>query len=324
MGKQSLLGRIAKALREEKEQSSEDIDREVESAVKAIDELEVDVVEGGGLVGGGWGEAGEMVYIMDLAPIYAIIGGRKGRQADNLHETCGRVFSQRVEARRGRGAVEATGFFMRFTNAGKEEGFHLAATIVNDIGERVLGGRFQAMEVPALVVVADAASITNEDGSLNMEKTKSVVKSGGLAVTMEAPDADAPLWLRQRWDTPLGSGEGDMVRDGADTETTPGDPEWDPTETRPEPGAPDWGPTETRPELGDPEWGATETRPDHISTKEWEETKIRRKATQAAAEKPKRSQEEYLSRDYQDRRKTFRPFKGPDNRVAMDRRGRGF
>lgn len=310
MAKLSLFGRVAKALGEEKEESSEDIDRAVEDAVKAIDEMEVDVVDADGLVGGGWGEAGEMVYIMDLAPIYAIIG-REGRQADNLHEFCEHVFSQKVRARRGRGSVEATGFFMRFTNTSKEEGFHLAATIVNIVGERVLGNRFHAMEVPALVVVADAASITNEDGSLNMEKVQSVVESGGLPMPMEEPAADAPLWLRQRWDSALGGGEGIMVRDGADAPASPGDPKW-------------IGGSDPGPEPGDPEWHPTETRPDHISNKEWEEIKIRRKAAQAAAEKPKRSQEDFRNRTFQERRKTLLRFKGADKRLAMDRRGRGF
>lgn len=208
MVKFSLFSRVAKVLREEEEESSEDIDRAVEAAVKAIDEMEVSVVEGAGLVGGGWGEAGDMVYIMDLAPIYEIIG-RTGRQADNLHGICEHVFSQNLKGRRGRGSVEATGFFMRFTGAGKEEGFQRAATIVNVIGEHVLGNRFHAMEVPALVVVADAASITNKDGSLNLEKANAVVKSGGLSVAMDAPDADAPLWLRQRWDTPPRRWRGD-------------------------------------------------------------------------------------------------------------------
>ena len=257
MVKFSLFSRVAKVLREEEEESSEDIDRAVEAAVKAIDEMEVSVVEGAGLVGGGWGEAGDMVYIMDLAPIYEIIG-RTGRQADNLHDICGHVFSQNLKGRRGRGSVEAGGFFMRFTGAGKEEGFHRAATIVNVIGERVLGNRFHALEVPALVVVADAASITNKDGSLNLEKANAVVKSGGLSVAMDAPDADAPLWLRQRWDTPPGGGEGIMVRDGADTVAAPADPKWiGGSDAGPEPGAPDWHPTETR--------------PDRISNEEWQE-----------------------------------------------------
>ncbi len=310
MGKQSLFGRIAKVLGEKEEESTEDIDRAVEEAVKAIDEMEVSVVEGDGLIGDGWGEAGDMVYIMDLAPIYEIIGST-GRQADNLHETCNRVFSQNLEGGRGRGSVEGTGFFMRFTGANQANGFHLAAVIVNEIGERVLGSRFQTMEVPALVVVADAASITNKDGSLNMERANAVVKSGGLTVAMDAPDADAPLWLRQRWDTPLGGGGGTMVRDGADTAASPADPKW-------------IGGSAAGPEPGAPEWHPTDTRPDHISNQEWEEIQIRGGAAQAAAEKPKRSPEDFSSRSYQDRRKTFRPFKGSDKRVAMDPRGRGF
>ena len=80
----SLFGRVARALGSEAEETSEDIDREVEAAVRAINEMEVSVIDGDSVLGGGWGEAGDVVYILDLEPIYAVIGARDGRQADNL------------------------------------------------------------------------------------------------------------------------------------------------------------------------------------------------------------------------------------------------
>ena len=102
-----------------------------------------------------------------------------------------------------------------------------------------------------------------------------------------------------------------MVRDGADTVAAPADPKWiGGSDAGPEPGAPDWHPTETR--------------PDRISNEEWQEIQVSRKTAQAAAEKPKRGPEDFSNRGYQDRRKTFRPFKGRDKRITMERRGRGF
>ena len=292
MRKNSLFGRVARALGEEEEETSEDIDREVEAAVKAINEMEVSVIDGDSVLGGGWGEAGDMVYIMDLEPIYAVIGARHGRQADNLRETCERVFSQQVE--RGRGSFESNGYFMRFTGFSSAQGFNQAAIVVNEIGERILGGRFRAMEVPALVVVADVAQITNEDGSLNMEKAGYVVKSGGLPLAMEEPGADDPIWLKERWASPLARPDDPIWTGGSDSE----------------PGAPYWHPTETR--------------PDHASNEEWQEIHHGGESVQAIAGKPKRSRDDWNNRGYQDRRTSFSPFREPDRRVAMDRRGRGF
>ena len=65
---------------------------------------------------------------------------------------------------------------------------------------------------------------------------------------MDVPDADAPLWLRQRWDTPLDSGAGTMFRDGANTVATPGGPKWiGGSDPGLEPGDPDWYHTKARP-----------------------------------------------------------------------------
>ena len=58
----SFYGRVVRALGEEAEETSEEIDREVEAAVRAINEMEVSVFDGDSVLGGGWGEAGDMVY----------------------------------------------------------------------------------------------------------------------------------------------------------------------------------------------------------------------------------------------------------------------
>ena len=170
MAKKSLLGRLAAALRSDEGPTSRDIDNEVESAVKAINGAKIDTVAAKDILSGGWGEAGAMVYIMDLEPLYELIGSRKGRLVAALRETCDTVFSQDVALGQGRASFRGDQFLMRFINTDKTEGFRQAATIINEIGTRIFGDRFLPMEIPGLLVVADAADITNADGSLNSEK----------------------------------------------------------------------------------------------------------------------------------------------------------
>ena len=68
MAKNSLWTRLSKALREEAPETTDDIDRDLESVVQAIKEAEVETVDANNVLGGGWGSAGDMVYIMDMAP----------------------------------------------------------------------------------------------------------------------------------------------------------------------------------------------------------------------------------------------------------------
>lgn len=163
--KKSLFSRLADAFQEEEydfegnkidpDQTSEDVDKGIESEITAIKNTDVTLLEGDGLLGGGWGSDGDSINIMDLTPIFAMIGGPQGRQADNLRETCERVFDERVTKGDGRASVQGDKFLMRFLGASEAEGFYLAAIIVNDIGNHILGGRFVALEAPALLVVGD-------------------------------------------------------------------------------------------------------------------------------------------------------------------------
>ncbi|MDP7242090.1 MAG: hypothetical protein QF639_04940, partial [Rhodospirillales bacterium] len=194
------------ALRSDEGPTSRDIDNEVESAVKAINGAKIDTVAAKDILSGGWGEAGAMVYIMDLEPLYELIGSRKGRLVAALRETCDTVFSQDVALGQGRASFRGDQFFMRFINTDKTEGFRQAATIINEIGTRIFGDRFQPMQIPGLLVVADAGDITNADGSLDSEKTAAVVQSGGLSVAMDKPGTDAPGWLTMRWNSTFGGG----------------------------------------------------------------------------------------------------------------------
>ncbi len=201
MKKKSLISRLSEALSDDDGPTDEEIVRDVESSVQAIKETKVETLDGNEVFGGGWGEAGDMVYIMNLGPIYGIIGGRTGRTAVSLQETCENVFSRLAGPRRGKASFEDDRFFMRFAATTPSEGFNLAAAVVNEVGTFMLSDRFKTMEMAGLMVAADAADITNEDGSLNMEKAKAVVESGGAPLPIDAPGDGSPSWMVQLWNS---------------------------------------------------------------------------------------------------------------------------
>lgn len=188
MTKKSLFSRLAKALTENDNSGIDlsadrdiaDIDRDLEAAVQAIKEAKSDTLAASDVLGDGWAEGGDMVYIMDLAPIYGMIGGPAGRMAANLLETCQLVFSLKVGQGRRRSFFEGDLFIMRFAGIDHSQSSRLAAEIVNEIGVRILGVRFQTMEAPGLMVVADAApqwprmrwANRSGDGAMGVEESR--------------------------------------------------------------------------------------------------------------------------------------------------------
>lgn len=228
MGKDSLLEKFTDALFEDEdgENISKGIDREIEGAIKAIKNKQVETLDGNDVLLTGWGEAGDMVYVMDLNPIYALIGGHKGRLATFLGENCEHVFGQHVPEGRGHAFLEDDFFFMRFANASETEGFRKAATIVNDIGTHVLGDAFKTIKVPTLVVATTSKTITDEHGHLDLVRVRSVVHSGGIPIALDEPKSDDPEWMKLYWDSHLAHFD-------------PSDTEWQALKVR-KPGDDDW------------------------------------------------------------------------------------
>ncbi|MDP6788164.1 MAG: hypothetical protein QGI13_13660 [Rhodospirillales bacterium] len=222
MAKKSFLNRLTRALRADEGPTAGDIDDEVESAVKAIGEAQIDTVNAEDVLGDGWGETGAMVYILDLVPLYKMIGSRTGRLVSALRATCESVFSHHAGAGRGRAVFRGDQYFMRFADTDETRTFRLAATIINEVGARIFGDRFQPMAIPGLLVVADVGDITNQDGSLNAEMAAAVVHGGGLVVDMDEPDSDAPAWLSLRWNSVFGGGAA-SADPGGDGESGSGD-----------------------------------------------------------------------------------------------------
>ncbi len=199
MAKESFIRRISKRLGEPEEIKPEDIDREVAAAVEAIKAEKTEILDGAKVLNNNWGEAGDKAYVMDLAPIYNIIGGKKGRMAENLRESCKKEFTANGAKGRDRSSLEGDLFLMRFCDLDEKKGFVKAATIVNNVCTKLLGNRFEALEVPSLLIAADVGDITNGDGSINMDGLLAAVETGGSPISFDKPDDDAPQWVKLRW-----------------------------------------------------------------------------------------------------------------------------
>ncbi len=205
MSKQTIIGRLSERFSEPPEQTAEEIDRELEQAVAAIKSEKLQTLEGKKVLSGSDSAEGGKVYIMDLKPMYALLGGSEGRVAENLREACHREFAQRSVPGRDRASRENDLFVMRFAGISEQEAFSRAAIIVNTIGIDLLGSRFETLEVPNLLVATPAAGAFNADGSANLEAMRAAVESGGTPVTMDKPGDDAPHWIKLRWKKELQS-----------------------------------------------------------------------------------------------------------------------
>lgn len=199
MGKKSLFGRIAEALRDEEEESAEDIDKDVEAAVAAIASEKTSSIDADAVLHKNIGKAGDTVFVMDLNPVFAMIGGVNSRAAAGVVECCDRIFNQHREDPLDRGIVETTKFIMRFAKGNDEEGFRRAVIIINEVGVHVLSDRFKTMEVPDILTAADAGDITNDDGSLNLKRLDATIAGGGKSVTMGEPKDGDPEWIKLRY-----------------------------------------------------------------------------------------------------------------------------
>jgi len=199
MAKKSLFGRIAEALREEEEETAEDIDKDVEAAVAAIAKEKTSSIEADTVLHKNIGKSGDTVFVMDLNPIFAMIGGINSRAATGVVECCDRIFNQHREDPLDRGLVETTKFIMRFAKGGDDEGFRRAVIIINEVGVHVLSDRFKTMEVPDILTAADAGDITNDDGSLNLKRLDATIANGGKTISMGEPADSDPEWVKLRF-----------------------------------------------------------------------------------------------------------------------------
>ena len=163
--------------------------------MQAIQETERETVDGAGVFSQQWGGKGDLVFIINLDPMYKLIGGKEGRLAESLRETCKAEFNENIGSARGRGSFERDCFMMKFHDLGDQARLEEAVKIVNKIGFRTFGASFEKMEVPELLVAADAGDITT-NGKLDMAKTKEVIAQGGVELEFSEPSARAPRWMK--------------------------------------------------------------------------------------------------------------------------------
>lgn len=194
----SRLSRIANSLQGPEEKTSEEMDRELEESVNTIKSAKVDLIDASTLMSGGWGEAGDTVFIMSLPPIYDALGSRKGRIAEALRDSCTRIFSEKIPVDSGFASIGGDNFIMRFSKP-KNESFMIAGAIVNAIGIYNLSDRFKVLDIPDLLIVAEVGDITNKDGSISAKKVAATVDGGGRPIEMQQPGDGAPQWFKIFW-----------------------------------------------------------------------------------------------------------------------------
>ncbi len=73
-----------------------------------------------------------------------------------------------------------------------------AVKIVNKIGFLTFGKSFGEIEVPELLVAADAADITT-NGKLDSAKAQGVIAEDGVDLEIEETLGNAPHWMKLVW-----------------------------------------------------------------------------------------------------------------------------
>jgi len=318
MGKRGVFRGLKTAFRneEKQEETHDDILRELKAEVEAIKEMDFEAVNAEDVLSEGWGRTGDMVYIINLRPMYQLIGGKQGRLAESLRETCITEFKESVETKAGRSSFEQDSFFMRFHDRSTNEGLRLAVEIVNKIGNRTFGDRFRTMEVPNFLVTADAGDIVDGDGELDLVRARDVIDEGGIPVMgLEEPTDGSPAWLSLHWQ-----------RVKRQVETLKRSKSENPVKE-----ASEWAEQERAPRKKDISWevgaapkGKTATRPNEVigggAPRRAEATWGENGEDQKELEKMAR---EFIQRGG-DRRIRKRAIKGTDRRLTFDRRGRGY
>lgn len=287
MAGRGMFGRLTSKFQGDNKKNEEthaDIIEELKADVKAIQEMERESVDGASLFGQEWGGKGELVFIINLVPMYKLIGGKDGRLAESLRETCKTEFAENIGGQRGSGTFQRDCFFMKFFNLGDQAGLEEAVKIVNKIGYRTFGKSFEQMEVPELLVAADAADITT-NGKLDLNRAQSVIAAGGVDLAFDEPTDKAPRWMKLVWEKVT------QRQKLADIKA---------------------------PKKKEAAWESAipveNTRSRRSREPQWVEAKVK---------KGRRSSSDFVTRG-PDRRNKQQSFDGQNRREAFDRRGRGY
>jgi len=293
MAKSSLMKKIARVLGEEEDVSNEDLDRELADAVSTIRKAGVEVMDNEEAIGEDWGASGDRIHVLNMDPIYESMGSNSPRVKAGAKTICEHAFEREIGLDEGTYHFAGEHFVMELTGLKEDEAFRKATLIVNAIGTQLLGAKFKNLQVPGLMIVADAEDITNQDGTLNMKALSAEVKKGGKPIPMKEPDPNDPVWLRLRWKTKL-SGRPELMKakKAAPKAEAGTEPQADP-------------------------------RQNGLTAKEWEVLKREGKKHAAATAKTPRDQSQWKKRSGKDRRGVVKQINWEDRRQSFDRRGRG-
>lgn len=186
---------FSKLFSDDEGESVEDIDRRLAEELAAIDAQEQVAVEGDRMIMEDWENAGACIYLMNLAPLYAVIGGRTSMLGKRLPDACEHIFERLVPAKDGRARLRGDYFMMSFVSLSREAGFVKAAQVINGIGLQTIGEQFKTIEAPDLLIAAEASDLAGENGEFDPSKAQEQIDKGGSGVALgKVPEE--PQWLK--------------------------------------------------------------------------------------------------------------------------------
>jgi len=197
MARKSFLSKLADAILDrDVGETAADIDRRLEAELAEIRNQKQEMVDGSRMLMDDWKSVCDLVYIMDLGPLYAAIGGRAGMMGKRLPDACGIIFGRLVPRGDGHSRLKGDYFLMSFRDPSREAGFRRAAAVINEIGLQMIGERFRTIDVPGLLVAAVPADLSRDDGSFDPGKAKAQVAANATDWSQGGPGAEEPIWLK--------------------------------------------------------------------------------------------------------------------------------
>ncbi len=136
------------------------------------------------------------VFILSLVEFYDAIGGRSGRLAESLLTICDTVFTDRMRPDDGYSLVGEDQYVFRFAGCDDRQALMRAATIIEEIGTKMLGDHFvRSGKFQALLTAVGLDDITDSDGNIEAGKVSMAVEMA-RALPPEPQAPDEPAWVR--------------------------------------------------------------------------------------------------------------------------------
>lgn len=197
MARKSFLSKLADAILDrDVGETAADIDRRLEAELAEIRNQKQDLLDGSRMLMDDWKTVCDLVYVMNLGPLYASIGGRGSMMGKRLPDACGIIFGRLVPRGEGHSRLKGDYFLMSFRDPSREAGFRTAAAVINEIGLQMIGERFKTIDIPDLLVAAAPADLANDDGGFDPDKAKTQVAANATGWSQGGPGADEPVWLK--------------------------------------------------------------------------------------------------------------------------------